>query len=363
MEDILEIPTIANHPKSCCERSLHLSEPILKTEKLSTGYKQYHNERVLSKKLSLNIRNGELVCLLGPNGCGKSTLMRTIAGLQKPLAGEVFIRNSNLMRIKSRERALLISLVLTDRVEAGNLTVSDIVAVGRFPYTSQMGKLEEHDRQCIDKALKQCDLEGFAHRLYGQLSDGEKQRVMIARALAQDTPLVMLDEPTAHLDLPNRIGMMKTLRQLTKETNKAILLSTHELDLALQWADTLWLMDKQSTIHQGAPEDLVLSGAFSSVFGNDSFHFDRHSGTFKMMHERMGVVSLIGSGIDFEWTRRALEREGFEVDKSHSAHSSIEIISRQTWLYRCGKEERICHTIAELLSYLRHETYFLSLNK
>jgi len=347
-----------------CEKSIHLTEPILRAVNLTTGYCQGKDNRILSKQLTLSIKNGELVCLLGPNGCGKSTLMRTIAGLQKPLLGDVLIENQNIIQIKPRQRALLLSLVLTDKVEGGNLTVADIVAVGRFPHTNQMGLLNEEDKLIMSRALGRCGLQPeFAHRLFAQLSDGEKQRVMIARALAQDTPLIMLDEPTAHLDLPNRIEMMKTLRQLAKETNKAILLSTHELDLALQWADSLWLMSNDGVIRQGAPEDMVLNGSFSEVFGGKSFHFDKHTGTFKMQREHKASVRLIGSGVLFEWTRRALEREGFDWSDSNPASSCIEIISKREWLYKFGNQERICQSIGELLSCLRHEAYYLSLTK
>jgi len=333
---------------------VHLSEPILKTEQLSIGYRHKASVHVLSHNLNLNIRNGELVCLLGKNGCGKSTLMRSIAGLQQPLEGVVSIHNQSLQSMSLRKRALLLSLVLTDKIEAGNLTVSDIVAVGRYPHTNYMGTLTEHDMFSIAKALQQCGLSDFTHRQFAELSDGEKQRVMIARALAQDTPLIMLDEPTAHLDLPNRIEMMKTLRQLAKETHKAILLSTHELDLALQWADTLWLMDGNGIICQGAPEDLVLNGSFSQVFSNHSFHFDMGSGTFKMKHEQYSTVNLLGKGRVFEWTRRALEREGIEPDANHTATVTVEVTAKQ-WLYKNESTTVVFGSIAELLRYMREK--------
>ena len=199
--------------------------PVLELKNVAIGYRQKSNVRQIASNLHLTIRKGEMVCLLGPNGCGKSTLMRSIAGLQPIISGTITIQDTNLQQLSAQERALLLSLVLTEKIEGGNLTVSDIVAVGRYPHTNFMGTLTDYDKKEIAQAIKQCGLLGFESKLFAQLSDGEKQRVMIARALAQDTPLIMLDEPTAHLDLPHRIELMKTLHQLAKTTQKAILLS------------------------------------------------------------------------------------------------------------------------------------------
>jgi iron complex transport system ATP-binding protein len=340
-----------------------LGRGILTTNQLSIGYRQKSNKRCIASNLDLSIRKGEMVCLLGPNGCGKSTLMRSIAGLQTILSGTISIQNTNLQDLSALQRALLLSLVLTEKIEGGNLTVSDIVAVGRYPHTNFMGTLTAFDKMEIKEALSQCGLLGFESKLYAQLSDGEKQRVMIARALAQDTPLIMLDEPTAHLDLPHRIEMMKTLRHLAKSTQKAILLSTHELDLALQWSDTLWLMQSDGTIFSGAPEDMVLQGYFSKVFGNDSLNFDLKSGTFKTNHQHGIKVNLLGNGTTFEWTRRALEREGFEPDQQHSAHSTIEIVGKNQWMYHRGTEHTKCNTIAELLAVLKNDIKISDITK
>ena len=330
--------------------------PVLELKNVAIGYRQKSNVRQIASNLHLTIRKGEMVCLLGPNGCGKSTLMRSIAGLQPIISGTITIQDTNLQQLSAQERALLLSLVLTEKIEGGNLTVSDIVAVGRYPHTNFMGTLTDYDKKEIAQAIKQCGLLGFESKLFAQLSDGEKQRVMIARALAQDTPLIMLDEPTAHLDLPHRIELMKTLHQLAKTTQKAILLSTHELDLALQWSDYLWLMQSDGTISHGAPEDLVLQGSFSKLFGNDSFHFDLKSGTFKTNHQHGTKVNVIGNGTTYEWTRRALEREGFEPDLHYTSHTTIEIIGKNEWIYRQGTDQTNCTSIAEVLTLLQYDT-------
>jgi len=241
---------------------------ILKTEFLSIGYKR---SVPVQQDLNLSLSEGEMVCLIGPNGCGKSTLIRSIAGLQPCLAGEVYIGGKAISGQNNKERALLISLVLTDRVEGGNLTVFDIVAMGRYPYTNWLGGLSESDRQLVWEALEQVHLTAFAKRYLNELSDGERQRAMIAKALVQDTPLIILDEPTAHLDLPNRVEIMLLLRNLAKRTQKSILLSTHELDLALQTADTVWLMEQHKGVTVGTPGDVALNGMFQQLFANRSF--------------------------------------------------------------------------------------------
>jgi len=345
------------NPNHTC-RNLHLTNNVLSVNNVTIGYKNKKQNRAVAENVNLGIRNGEMVCLLGPNGCGKSTLMRSIAGLQQSFSGDIYINNADINTLSPTERASQLSLVLTDKLAVTGISVTNIVAVGRYPYTNSMGKLKDEDIAVINRSLEKCGLQGYENRLYAELSDGEKQRVMIARALAQDTPLMMLDEPTAHLDLPNRIEMMKTMRKLAKETQKAILISTHELDLALQWADTIWIMNNSGTIETGTPEDLVLNGTLSKVFGNDSFFFDMMAGNFKMRHEQNGAIELIGSGVQYEWTKRALSREGYDFSGKQKAFSKIQIVDNQ-WLFQCGDKIQYCQSIAELLMHLRHEAYYM----
>lgn len=330
-------------------------EQILSVKNLATGYASQKNKLVVSQNLDLTIHSGELVSLLGPNGCGKSTLMRTIGGLQKAISGEITINGINLSDLSAKRKALLLSFVLTDKIDSANLKVYDIVAVGRYPYIGYMGTLSAEDKKIIAHSLVQCSLKSYESRLYSELSDGEKQRTMIARALAQDTPLMMLDEPTAHLDLPNRIEMMKMLRELAKNTNKAILLSTHELDLALQWSDTLWLMNREGNAFIGSPEDLVLNGSFSNVFGNDTFYFDVFTGNFKLHKTSDKFICLKGEGAVYEWTRRALEREGYLLadENCKTTLFSIEISNEPKWILITSNETVICSSITNLLSNIR----------
>lgn len=299
---------------------------------LTTGYKQKQGTKIISKELNLSIRTNELVLLMGPNGCGKSTLMNTISGLLKPIKGEVTISNHLLKKIKSKDMSKLLSLVLTDRIHAPQLTVQEVVEVGRYPYVGQMGILSAKDKMIIKDSIERCNLVGYEHRFYVELSDGEKQRVMIARALTQDTPLMLLDEPTAHLDLPSRLDVMMMLRRLTEETNKTVLVSTHELDIALQWADTIWLMAKGGEVFHGSPEDLILNGHIEKVFGNNQLKFDPEKGEFSVIRTQNLPISIKGEGLRLKWTIRALERKGFSPIISHSEDSQIDI-SEHCWKY------------------------------
>ncbi|PKK37172.1 ATP-binding protein [Siphonobacter sp. SORGH_AS_0500] len=306
---------------------------LLHTRHLSIGY---GNHRVAGP-LSVQLKAGQLVCLLGPNGAGKSTLMRTLSGLQNALEGDVYLGDKRLPHIPPTELAKKLSLVLTERVEAGHLTVGELVALGRTPYTNWLGSLTSADQERVQWALALTGTQSFINRRLPQLSDGERQKVMLARALAQDTDLILLDEPTAHLDLPSRVELMRLLHELARQTRKAILLSTHELDLALQAADELWLLGAKGEFEHGVPEDLVLNGSFERTFAASGFAFDRTTGTFQMYPAPTGpALGLQGNSAAYFWTRRALSREGYQIQASarHSVQVTDEgwFIDEQTFV-------------------------------
>lgn len=305
-----------------------MKEPaiILEAHDLAIGYRSAGNVRTVAKGLHLQLRKGMLVCLLGSNGAGKSTLMRTLSGLQPALDGQVVIDNRALVSLKPTELARQLSLVLTDRTDTGNLTAREVVALGRTPYTGWLGSLTAADHAKIDLSIAQTGIAPLLDRPLHQLSDGEKQKVMLARALAQDTALIMLDEPTAHLDLPNRVEMMRLLHTLARDTRKAILLSTHELDLALQTADELWLMHPDGRILAGLPEDLVLNGAFEATFAQSGFSFDRSTGTF-VIHQPADEpqIYLEGAERPLFWAKRALQREGMGIGRYRDAPCRVTV--------------------------------------
>ncbi len=287
---------------------------MLKTTSLNIGY----GSKVVQRNLCLEAADGEMICLIGKNGSGKSTLLRTLAGLQRPLSGCVLVQERDVVQMTNAQRATLLSLVLTDRVMVDNLTIHDLVAMGRFPYTNWAGRLSGNDEKIVETAISQVGLAHKTHALVSQVSDGERQRAVIAKALAQDTPLVLLDEPTAFLDLPNRIETMLLLRQLSAETRKTFILSTHELDLALQLADRLWLMS-QTGVQTGIPEDLMLRGDIERAFGNERFQFDPSDGHCQVtMPTPQRFVKIDGNNTRTTWLKRALARTGIGTNDSAS---------------------------------------------
>ena len=288
---------------------------ILTTQKLSIGYSKNSKTNAVQSGLDLQLKAGELVCLIGPNGSGKSTLLRTMGGLQQALSGHVLLDGHDLSTLTHLEKALRIALVLTERVEIENTSVYQIVALGRHPHNNWWGSLDENSDSLVRKALKMVHLEHKVNSHLNELSDGERQRTMIAKALAQDTPIILLDEPTAHLDLPNRVEIMLLLHKLAHDTQKCILLSTHELDLALQAADRIWLMSADQGVECGVPEDLVFNGSFNRAFQSKAFVFNAANGNFSMNYPMSKSVSVFGDKTRMYWTLRALARAGFSVEQ------------------------------------------------
>jgi len=306
---------------------MNRTNPLLQTTNLSAGYLSGQKRLPVAGPLAVDIYAGQLICLLGPNGSGKSTLLRTLAGLQPPLEGCITLTGTDTHKLKPSQLAKKISLVLTDSVKNSNLTAYSLVALGRYPYSNWLGVLSDADKTIITLAIQAARIEHLLYRKVATLSDGESQKVMLARALAQDTPLMMLDEPTAHLDLPSRIQLMRLLHQLARQTNKGILVSTHELDLALQVADQVWLLQTGGHLSQGAPEDLVLNGTFERVFDKEGIFFDKKTGAFNMHADNSRPIRLIGEGAPAFWTKRALLRQGFAVTEpaAGSSPSSKEV--------------------------------------
>ena len=236
-----------------------MSNVSISTNNLSIGY----GSTVVQRDLSFSLNTGEMVCMLGPNGCGKSTLLRTLAGLQPALSGDY-----------THSDAKNIALVLTERLSMDNTTVHDVVALGRYPYSSFLDGLKKEDEAIIAKSLEQVGFQdlNISNSFFNAHSDGEKQRILIAKALAQQTPIILLDEPTAHLDLPHRILILRLLRQLAHEQNKTILISTHELDLALALSDRILLMTPAKGIQLDTAANLKKANAFTSAFSMDIFN-------------------------------------------------------------------------------------------
>lgn len=333
---------------------------IISTQDLTIGFKarsRRQSPTVVASDINVALNSGDIICLLGPNGSGKSTLIRTLTGLHQPLDGSIKLTGKKLNHYSNKEVATKISTVLTDRLTIGNLSVYELVAFGRSPYTGWFGSLSQEDENVVEWAIESTGIEEFVDRDVLRLSDGERQKVMIARTLAQNTSAILLDEPTAHLDLPNRVEIVRLLRNLAHDTQKGILLSTHELDLALKAADTLWLINNEGEVVTGTPEDLVLDGTFESVFERDSFDFDRSTGSFKLHHPSKKAVQLTGDSVAVFWTRRALEREGHRVTESNGASLKVHAEYRENgfeWKISAGSDEVRCYSVKEVITEIRH---------
>lgn len=254
---------------------------ILKTKHLSIGYQSKKNTSVILENINLELKQGELIGLVGANGIGKSTLLRTLATIQEPLDGRIEINDILIENHSALDLAKTMSLVLTEQLMSKNLSVFELVALGRQPYTNWVGNLSEEDVSAVKKAIEHTNLTDLKHRKCFELSDGQLQKVMIARALAQDTDLIILDEPTTHLDMYHKAYILKLLQRLAKDTNKTILFSSHEIDLAIQLCDTMIVMTKDKVVSD-SPCHLIEQGVFETLFPKDLIGFDKTTGSFRV---------------------------------------------------------------------------------
>lgn len=328
---------------------------VLGTKSLNIGYR--HNGKPVSicEGLNLTLNAGQFVCLLGANGAGKSTLLRTLSGVQQALAGSVYIDGLDLSALSKSALARKLSLVLTDPVQAGSLSVYTVLTLGRYPYAGWFGMLSAGDLEIIAKAAEATGIVPYLEKRMDALSDGERQKVMIARALVQDTPVIILDEPTAHLDLPNRVAIVRLLRDLVRRTGKSVLLSTHELDLALQAADNVWLMMPNQSLLCGTPEDLILGGTFEDAFRREGFDFNRATGTFNVHAPTTGnAIHVCGDATEVFWTTRALLREGYTITEDAACVLRAgRSVYGSHWVLRVKDSVFEFRTVAALLHHLR----------
>lgn len=252
---------------------------ILKSDKLAIGYTFKKRQKLIAKNINISLEKGKLICLLGKNGIGKSTLLRTISKVQAALSGDLYIDGAKIEQISAKALAQKMSLVLTERIPESNLTVYELIALGRQPYTNWIGNITAKDEQHIYTAIEQVNIENLKDQKCDELSDGQLQKVMIARALAQNTELIILDEPTAHLDIHHKIEVFNLLQTLVKDLGKTIITSTHEVQLALQLADALWLMTEQQ-FTTGNTQDLIDNGYLDTLFSSELVQFDSKTKQF-----------------------------------------------------------------------------------
>lgn len=330
-----------------------MNKETIRLDDLSIGYsiKKHHTKEVASH-IQATIRSGELTCLLGENGVGKSTLLRTLSAFQPKLGGHIWLLGREVESYTDRQLSRIISVVLTERCEIRNMTVRDLVGMGRSPYTGFWGRLSPNDWEVVDRSIRLVGIEVLASRMVHTLSDGERQKVMIAKALAQETPIIFLDEPTAFLDYPSKVEIMQLLYRLIQTTEKTIFLSTHDLDLALEIADKIWLMERKQGITTGTPEDLALSGRLKSFFSGRGVVFDDDSGLYRIQMQYKYRIGIRGEGVRYLMLRKALQRCGIRVDNPASAVAPFIEVGSDSFILHA--EEAVGYeTIETLLQAVR----------
>ena len=334
-----------------------MSKETIRIENLTIGYPGKSDVKVVAQGINASIFSGELTCLLGANGVGKSTLLRTLSAFQPKLAGNIQILGKELSTYTDKQLSRLISVVLTEKPDIRNMTVDELVGLGRSPYTGFWGTLQKEDKEIVDRSIELVGITTLKGRMIQTLSDGERQKVMIAKALAQETPVIYLDEPTAFLDYPSKVEMMQLLHQLSRQTDKTIFLSTHDLELALQIADKVWLMDKQKGVSIGTPEDLSLQGILGSFFTRKGIVFDAEAGLFRVQNVITHQIRVEGSGTRLAMVCKALYRIGIQADNDADSGAYIETdnpASTGQFVFHASQgESPAFDTIESLLAYVK----------
>ena len=331
--------------------------PVISAQHLDIGYhtggegvKRVHTD------LDIKLYPGELTCLLGANGAGKSTLLRTLSGAQPPLSGDVCVNGKPLKEIGRHTLSQTIGVVLTDKTAIGGLTVREVVALGRQPHTGFFGILSSHDKQVVEESLSACGIDDKATRYMASLSDGERQKVMIAKALAQECPIVLLDEPTAFLDIVSRIEVMSLLHRIASEHHRAILLSTHDIEQALVLSDRLWLLSRKKGLTSGVTEDLILSGCFDTLFPHSDIHFDPlHGSYYPTVHRHKSVAVECHDETLLHWAINLLNRNGYgaSLDSTTPCHIVLRIENRNLIHWQEDTNTTTLHTFEELVQQIK----------
>jgi iron complex transport system ATP-binding protein len=328
--------------------------PALQARDLAVGYRSRRSRRAVVERVNVAVHPGELICLLGPNGIGKSTLLRTLARMQPPLWGTVALGGEPLDALSPAALARRLGVVLTDRIGVEALSVWRVVALGRYPHCGWLGQLDANDRAVVDRAIDAVGARHLAERDVSQLSDGERQRVMVARALAQEPLLLLLDEPTAFLDVPSRVELFALLRRLTRTQALAAVISTHDLELALRTADVVWLVEPGGELIAGAPEDVMLSGAVARAFDGRQVRFHVEDRNFRWLTGERGAAAVRGEGLAAVMARAVLEREGYAIVADATAPETLVVaVSETGWYLSSDAADHSGDTFRSLAACLR----------
>ncbi|RZS96598.1 ABC transporter ATP-binding protein [Cecembia calidifontis] len=322
---------------------------ILKAESLSIGYHKAGRKKVVAENLNFHLEKGKLTCLLGPNGVGKSTLIKTIMGQIPAIQGNITLLEKPLREYSLHEISKKISVVLTEKVSTGSLTVRQLVELGRIPHTGWLGQLRQQDKEKVEKAIEATNIQYLSECHLSELSDGQLQKAMIARALAQDGEILILDEPTAHLDLVNRLEIMHLLKKLAKKAHKAILITTHDLEVAIETADVFWLMQCGIPLVIGIPEDLIIRNQMNVLLPGKGLAFDALSGKI-IQKDQKNSVNIEGPQIPVIWIKAALAKKGFS---KHLKDLHILVTEEPFAIQLIGNQQtKIFYSIESLIDFL-----------
>lgn len=327
---------------------------ILSAKDLTVGYRKGNSTSPVISGLNLSLSRGKLVALIGANGIGKSTLLRTLVGNQPPLEGEVSISGIRIGEISRKNLSLLLGIVNTERTQAGALTVREVVSLGRQPYTGFLGILSKNDKSIVEKAMQDAGILHKASSFLAELSDGERQKVMIAKALAQCTPIIILDEPTAFLDVASRMETMLLLHNLAHKQNKAVLLSSHDLSQSMMLADELWVVTNDQKIISGNTEDVVLSGAMDSIFASSIISFDLLQGDFCINLDSQYDIKLnCNDKILKKWIGNALKRNGYGISNDEACKNEITAISPNEITVSTAQGSIKANSISDMIAIIK----------
>lgn len=327
---------------------------VLNAKDLTVGYRKGNSTSPVISGLNLSLSRGKLVALIGANGIGKSTLLRTLVGNQPPLEGEVSISGIRIGEISRKDLSLLLGIVNTERTQAGALTVREVVSLGRQPYTGFLGILSKNDKSIVEKAMQDAGILHKASSFLAELSDGERQKVMIAKALAQCTPIIILDEPTAFLDVASRMETMLLLHNLAHKQNKAVLLSSHDLSQSMMLADELWLVTNDQKIISGNTEDVVLSGAMDSIFASSIISFDLLQGDFCINLDSQYDIKLnCNDKILKKWIGNALKRNGYGISNDEACKNEITAISPNEITVSTAQGSIKANSISDMIAIIK----------
>jgi iron complex transport system ATP-binding protein len=330
----------------------NIEKEILSVDSLKIGYVTGTRKTILLPPLNATAKEGELIAIIGRNGIGKSTLLRTLAGIQISLGGEILYSGKNIRDYTRNELALKVGYISTEQVKVSNMSVYDLVSIGRYPHTNWFGRINPNDHMIVMDAIKMTSMTEFCHKNISELSDGERQKAMIARILAQDAGLMIMDEPTAFLDIGSKYEILHLMHQLTRNSGKTIIFSTHDMQSAVSQSDKIWLI-LDNELKDGAPEDLMIEGAFDHLFESSHVQFNSGDGSFSFCGADMGNFYVEGRGMIKHWTEEALKREGYVIVKEITdPYIKVSVSGKKIWTLISGDSTTEFFSVYELMNFL-----------